>query len=165
MISFIVAMDQNHVIGFENQMPWHLPNDLRFFKEKTTNHTIIMGRKTFESIGRVLPNRKHIVLTRNEVKLPNEVERIDNVQTVLEIAEQNENEETFVIGGGNIFNQLMPYADRLYVTLIDESFNGDVYFPTISSEEWEISSKEKGIKDKNNPYDYYFIQYDRKAMS
>ena len=84
MISLIVAMDKNNVIGFNNEMPWHLPNDLRFFKEKTTGHTIVMGRKTFESIGRVLPNRKSVVLTKSEVNLPEEVEVIQDIQTVVD---------------------------------------------------------------------------------
>lgn len=161
MISFIVAMDRNHVIGFNNQMPWHLPNDLKFFKETTTGHTIVMGRKTFESIGRVLPNRKHIVLTKSNNNFPDEVEVVQDIESIIQLSESND-EELFVIGGGNIFKQLLPYADKLYVTLINETFEGDVFFPDISMEEWEEVSKEKGIQDERNPYEYYFIQYVRK---
>lgn len=163
MLSFIVAMDKNSAIGFENKMPWHLPNDLKFFKEKTTGHTIVMGRKTFESIGRVLPNRKHIVLTKSEVELPKEVDVVSDIQSIIEMAEENKEEELFVIGGGKVFKQILPYADRLYVTVIDETFEGDVFFPSISSDEWKEVSKEKGIKNEDNPHDYYFIQYDRKS--
>ncbi len=161
MISFIVAMDCNHVIGFNNQMPWHLPNDLKFFKETTTGHTIVMGRKTFESIGRILPNRKHIVLTKSNNNFPDEVEVVQDIESIIQLSESND-EELFVIGGGNIFKQLLPYADKLYVTLINETFEGDVFFPDISMEEWEEVSKEKGIQDERNPYEYYFIQYVRK---
>lgn len=163
MISFIVAMDRNHVIGSNNQMPWHLPNDLRFFKETTTGNTIVMGRKTFESIGRVLPNRKHIVITKSTTDFPNEVEVVHDIETIVKLSEDNNEEELFVIGGGNIFKQLLPYADKLYVTLINETFEGDVFFPVISMEEWEEVSREKGIQNERNPYEYYFIQYVRKT--
>lgn len=161
MISLLVAMDRNNVIGFENDMPWHLPNDLKFFKETTTGNTIVMGRKTFESIGRVLPNRKHIVLTKSNNNFPDEVEVVQDIESIIQLSESND-EELFVIGGGNIFKQLLPYADKLYVTLINETFEGDVFFPNISMEEWEEVSKEKGIQDERNPYEYYFIQYVRK---
>lgn len=161
MISFIVAMDKNNVIGQKNDMPWHLPRDLKFFKEKTTGHTIVMGRKTFESIGRVLPNRKHIVITRDGSNLPEEVEVFDDIKKVIDLATKTD-EEIFVIGGGDIFKQLLPYADRLYVTFIDESFKGDVYFPEIPRDQFVEVSKVKGINDEKNPYDYYFIEYERR---
>ena len=164
MISFIVAMDKNNVIGIknDNKMPWHLPKDLQFFKEQTTGHTIIMGRKTFDSLGRVLPNRKHIVLTRKDIALQEQVELVHDVSEIVQLAEEHHDEELFIIGGGTIFEQFLDYADKLYVTMIDESFHGDVYFPTISPDEWEEVSREKGEKDAKNPYDYYFIQYIRK---
>jgi len=163
MISFIVAMDKNNVIGHKNKMPWHLPNDLRFFKEKTTGHTIAMGRKTFESIGRVLPKRKHIVITsRSDIKLPEEVEAAKDIQEIVALDRANREDELFVIGGGIIFEQMLPYADRLYVTVIDESFDGDVFFPEISPNDWVEVSREKGIKNEANPYDYYFLEYIRK---
>lgn len=162
MISLLVAMDRNRVIGYNNELPWHLPNDLKFFKEKTTGHTIIMGRKTFESIGRVLPKRKHIVLTKSDKSFPSEVEVIRDIETIFQMNYLNKGDEYFVIGGGNIFEQVLPNADRMYITKIDESFKGDTFFPRFSTEEWELVSKEKGIKDEKNPYDYYFLQYDRK---
>lgn len=162
MISFIVAMDQNHVIGFKNKMPWHLPKDLRFFKEKTINHTIIMGRKTFESIGRVLPHRRNVVLTTSKQEFPEGVEVIEDLSEILNLNKAHPDEQLFVIGGGKVFEQLLPYADRLYITKINESFEGDTYFPPFSEAEWVLSSKEQGIKDENNPHDYTFLQYDRK---
>src|SRR5690606_6324753 len=153
--------DRNQVIGANNDLPWHLPNDLKFFKEKTTGNTIIMGRKTFDSIGRALPNRRNVVLSRQEVELPEGVELIRDIKTILDWNEQNPKEEYFVIGGGVLFTQILPYADRMYITLIDEEFTGDIYFPPFEMAEWRETSKVKGEKNENNPYDYYFIQYDR----
>ncbi|WP_010094544.1 dihydrofolate reductase [Ornithinibacillus scapharcae] len=161
MISLLFAMDRNRVIGANNDLPWHLPNDLKFFKEKTTGHTIVMGRKTFDSIGRALPNRRNIVLSRNDVQLPAGVELIHDINTILQMDEENPIEEIFVIGGGGLFEQILPYANRMYVTLIEEEFDGDVFFPAVSLEEWNETSRTKGIRDEKNPYDYYFIQYDR----
>src|SRR5699024_4708660 len=161
MLSFIVAMDQNNVIGYQNEMPWHLPKDLRFFKEKTTGHTIVMGRKTFESNGKVLPNRKHIVLTSKKNGYQDEEEVIHDIRTIVERFKSKQ-EEVCGIGGGGIFKELMEVVSRLYVSKISHTFEGDVFFPAIHEEEWQVTSREKGIKDDNNPYDYEFIQYDRK---
>jgi dihydrofolate reductase len=161
MISLLVAMDRNQVIGANNDLPWHLPNDLKFFKEKTMGNTIVMGRKTFDSIGRALPNRRNIVLSRNEIDLPDGVELIRDVETILDMNQSNPSEELFVIGGGGLFEQILPYADRMYITLIDEDFDGDVLFPSFSMEEWVEVSRVKGVKDEKNPYDYYFIHYNR----
>src|SRR5690625_5020853 len=152
MISFIVAMDKNNVIGIKNDntMPWHLPKDLRYFKERTTGHNIIMGRKTFESLGRVLPNRKHIVLCNDaNLNIDNEnVEILNNVNLLDKYIDSNE--ENFVIGGATIYKLLLPKANKLYLTKINESFEGDVFFPEIKQEEWEIVSREQGIKDEKN---------------
>src|SRR5699024_10872736 len=161
MLSFIVAMDLNNVIGYQNEMPCHLPQDVRFFKEKTTGHTIVMGRKTFESIGKVLPNRKHTVLTSKKNGFPDDEGVIHAIKAIVERF-KNKQVEVFVIGGGGIFKQLMDDVSRLYVTKIAHTFEGDVFFPDIHEEEWQVTSREKGIKDDNNPYDYEFIQYDRK---
>lgn len=162
MLSLIVAMDKNNVIGKENGMPWHLPNDLKHFKETTLGHTMIMGRKTFDSIGRVLPGRKTVVLTRSEQTFPAEVEVIHSLEEIHTLQKANESEELFVIGGGELFKEMLPHADKLYVTVIDEAFEGDVYFPEIDPTIWEEVSKEKGLKDEKNIYDYYFIKYNRK---
>lgn len=165
MLSIIVAMDKNNVIGRskQNDMPWHLPNDLQHFKRKTTGHTIIMGRKTFESLGRVLPNRTHVVLTRTHYDAPDGVIVMHDINELLQFVKNNETEEEefFVIGGGNLFTQLLPYIDRMYITHIDESFVGDVTFPTFDETEWKKVSCEKGVKDDKNPYDYYFLTYER----
>src|SRR4051794_17848100 len=120
MISLLVAMDRNRVIGVNNQLPWRLPKDLRFFKEKTTGNTIIMGRKTYESMGGALPNRKNVVLTRQNHEYPENVDVIHELSTIQEWDNQNPKNEYFVIGGGNIFTQVMSIADRMYITLIDQ---------------------------------------------
>lgn len=165
MISLLVAMGKNHVIGFENDMPWHLPEDLKYFKEKTSGHTIIMGRKTFDSIGRVLPNRRNVVLTRQEIDFPEGIEVIQDIEMIYQWNKENPDQELFVIGGGNLYKQVLPYADRLYITEIDESFEGDTYFPTFEADEWVLTSKMNGIRNDRNPYDYSFLQYDRKSSS
>lgn len=163
MISFIVAMDKNNVIGYNNGMPWDLPLDLQYFKEVTMGHTIVMGRKTFESIGRVLPGRKNVVLTRQQnIELPEDVVIIHDINEIYQWHEEKPEEEIFVIGGGELFKHVLPFADRLYITLIDHEFKGDTYFPSFNESEWDLIKKEKGEFNDENPYDYYFIQYDRK---
>lgn len=161
MISFIVAMDKNHIIGKDNQLPWHLPADLAFFKRVTMSHPIIMGRKTHESIGRALPGRENIILTRDPSYTADGCFIIHSVDEIKAI-EQTKNEELFVIGGAEIFKETFKIADRLYITLIDEEFEGDTYFPDFDHKDWTVVSKEKGLKDEKNPYNYYFVIYDKK---
>lgn len=161
MLSFIVAMDKNRVIGKDNDLPWHIPNDLQFFKEKTTGNTIIMGRKTFDSLGRVLPNRKHVVLTRTKQKYPDGVEVVHTIEDIIAYHEAHKDEELFIIGGGHLFTQLLPYANRLYITEINESFEGDVFFPEINKHDWKETSRIKGTQDEKNTYEYDFVTYDR----
>ncbi|MDF1510373.1 dihydrofolate reductase [Robertmurraya sp. DFI.2.37] len=162
MISFIVAMDDNRVIGKNNQLPWHLPEDLKFFKRTTMGHPIIMGRKTFISIGRPLPGRENIILTRNVDFQSEGCTIFHNVETLLSFCQQKPEQEFFVIGGAEIFKELLPKADRLYITEIHASFEGDTYFPKIAMDEWQLNAKEKGQKDEQNPYEYDFVIYDRK---
>ncbi|MFZ3579340.1 dihydrofolate reductase [Virgibacillus sp. DJP39] len=163
MLSFVVAMDRNRAIGLNNDLPWYLPQDLKFFKEKTTGHTMIMGRKTYDSLGKPLPNRKTVVLTSQDTNsYPEEVEVIRDINTIKEWNNQNPEKEFFVIGGATIFEQVLPFVDRMYITWIEESFEGDTHFPAFSEDNWNLTSKEKGEKNEKNPYDYYFLQYDRK---
>ena len=162
MLSIIVAVSDNNVIVKNNKNIWHLPEDLKRFKELTTGHTIIMGRKTFESLGRVLPNRKHIVITRDtnyNVDNPN-VKIVNNIEDIENYIESDE--ESFVIGGAIIYRQLMDKVDKMYVTRIHEKFDGDAYFPIINEQEWEEKEVIKGIKNEKNSYDYEFITYVRK---
>ncbi len=159
MISLLFAMGKNHVIGKNNDLPWRLPEDLKWFKQVSTGHTVIMGRKTFESIGKPLPNRKNIIVTNDkEYKAEGCI-----VTHSIEEALQQDGDETIVIGGAKIYEQVLDDADRLYMTYIDEEFEGDTFFPEYDESEWELTSKEKGIKDEKNPYDYYFCVYDRKT--
>ncbi len=162
MLSIIVAKAKNNIIGKENQLIWHLPADLKHFKEITSGHTIIMGRKTFESLGRVLPNRKHIVFSQNPDFKVND-ENVQIVHSMLEIQQYIESEEeNFVIGGAMIYNLLMPHVTKMYVTEIEEEFEGDAFFPRVNPEIWEETSREKGIKDEKNNLDYYYVTYRRK---
>ncbi len=161
MLSIIAAIANNNVIGKDNGLIWHLPEDLKRFKKLTTGHTIIMGRKTFESLGRVLPNRKHIVLCKSgKLQIQNE-----NVEIVTDIEQLKpyikSKEENFVIGGASIYQLLIPYANKMYITKIHHSFEGDTFFPKIDEAQWKIVAKEKGIKNEENPYEYEHIDYVR----
>ena len=161
MLSIVVAKAKNNIIGKENKLIWNLPADLKHFKELTTGHTIIMGRKTFESLGRVLPERKHIVFSQNpDFKVKDE--NVQVVHSMLEIQEYIENEEeNFVIGGAMIYNLLMPHVTKMYVTEIEEEFEGDSFFPKINPEIWKETSREKGPKYEKNDLDYEFVTYEK----
>ena len=162
MLSIIVAKAQNNIIGKDNKLLWHIPEDLKMFKKLTTGHIIIMGRKTFESLGRVLPNRKHIVFTQNpDFKINNENVKV--IHSMLEIQEYIENkEENFVIGGAMIYNLLMPYTNKMYITEIHKDFEGDTVFPKINLDIWKEVCREKGKDVKENNLDYDFVIYERK---
>lgn len=160
MLSIIVAKAKNNVIGNNNQLIWHIKDDLKRFKNLTTNHNIIMGRKTFESLGRVLPNRFHIVFTRDKsYKIDDE--RVKIIYDIEEIKQYIYDEkENFVIGGAQIYKMLLPYCKKLYITQINKEFEGDVYFPSIDKKDWKISSICKGPKDENE-FEYEYILYER----
>jgi dihydrofolate reductase len=161
MISLLVATDKNRVIGANNQLPWHLPADLSYFKRVTMGHPIVMGRKTHESIGRALPGRENIVITRNKDYFSQGCKILHSIDEFKAFSKELIHEEIFVIGGAKLFNQLMDFADRLYLTLIEEEFEGDTYFPVLNNDDWKLISKEKGIKDEKNPYDYYYLVYEK----
>ena len=162
MLSIIVAIANKNVIGKDNKLIWHLPEDLKHFKEITSGHKIIMGRKTFESLGRILPNRKHIILCNDmEMDIENDdVEILDDISKLDKYI--NSEEECFVIGGATIYRLLMPYSNKMYITKINNDFDGDVYFPEIKEDEWKITSKKQGLKNEENPYDYEYLTYIRK---
>jgi dihydrofolate reductase len=162
MISFIWAMDENGVIGHENKLPWKIPADLKFFKETTMGHPIVMGRKTFESIGKPLPGRENIVLTRDLSYEADGCVVYHEMEEVLHHAEETE-VEVMVTGGAEIFKKFIPYADKLYVTRIHESFEGDTYFPELNWDEYELVSKKQGVQNEQNPYHYVFEIYEKKA--
>ena len=161
MISIICAIARNNVIGNNNSMIWHIPSDLKRFKSITSGSTIIMGRKTFESLPGVLPKRKHIVITRDKNYTVNNesVEVLHSVDEVLKKYENN-NEEVFIIGGGQIYKEFLPHADKLYLTILEKDFKGDTKFPEINKDEWIIEEKSEIITENN--IDYYFIDLKRK---
>ena len=159
MLSIIVAKAKNNVIGKNNELIWHLSDDLKRFKKLTTGHVIIMGRKTFESLGRVLPNRYHIVLSKNkDLKINNEnVKVISDVSKLKGYIESEE--ECFVIGGSSIYKLLMPYCKKMYITEIDKEFEGDVFFPKIDTNLWKEQERIQGPKDKENDFKYEYVIY------
>ena len=162
MLSIIAAISENNVIGKDNKLLWHLPEDLKRFKELTTGHTIIMGRKTFESLGGILPDRKHIVLTR-DMNYNIDSDWVKVVHDIEELKDYiNDDNENFVIGGALIYKQLERYTQKMYITRIYKTFEGDAYFPKINEDEWKEIEREKGLKDEKNPFDYEFITYVRK---
>lgn len=160
MISFIVAMANDNVIGKDGKMPWHLPNDLKYFKRVTTGYPVLMGRKTYESIGKPLANRRNIVLTRDKSFHADGIEVIHSLKEVEPL--MKDSEEFFVIGGATLYEQLLPLADRLYVTKIHAQFEGDTYFPQIDEDEWQVVHQEQGIIDDKNVYEHTFYVYERK---
>lgn len=164
MIHLLVAKSDNNVIGQDNQLIWHLPNDLKHFKEITTGHPIIMGRKTFESIGRILPNRTNIIITRNRNYSIENAKVAHSLNEALELAKEID-ENIFIIGGGKIYEQAIDFADILEVTEVHENFEGDTYFPEIDLNVWKEISRIKHYKDEKNEFDYSFVRYERKLDS
>jgi dihydrofolate reductase len=161
MFSIIVAMAKNNVIGFEGQMPWHLPADLQHFKQVTMGKPIIMGRKTFESIGRPLPGRLNIVVTRDKHYQAAGCEVVHNLDAARHAA--GEAQEVMIIGGATLYQQALPIVDKLYLTVIDTECEGDTFFPEIDLALWEEVSKTPHLADENNPHDVCFYRYQRKA--
>lgn len=161
MLSIVVAKAKNNIIGKDNKLLWHLSDDLKRFKALTEGHTIIMGRKTFESLGRVLPNRKHIVFSNNPDFKVND-ENVEVVHSLLQIQEYIESEEeAFVIGGAMMYNFLMPYVSKMYVTEIEKEFEGDAFFPRIDDEKWKEVNREKGPEDGENNFEYNYVVYQK----
>lgn len=162
MISLLFAMDKNRLIGKDNALPWRLPNDMKFFRETTTGKSVIMGRKTYESLNGPLKNRENIIVTRDTDFQAPSCKIIHSLDDIKKWNKEEPNKEWFIIGGEEIYKQMLPYADKMYMTYIDHAFEGDTHFPSWNESEWKMISKVKGEKDEKNPYDYYFIQYNRK---
>ena len=164
MLSIIVAKAKNNTIGKDNKLLWHISDDLKRFEELTTGPVIIMGRKTFESLGKVLPNRKHIVFSQNPDFKVND-ENVEIVHSMLQLQEYIEDDkENFVIGGAMIYNLLMPYVKKMYVTEIDKDFDGDTFFPRINDEICKEISRENGPEDSNNNLKYEYVVYERRNI-
>jgi dihydrofolate reductase len=163
-ISAIVAKSSNNAIGKNNQLPWRLPADLKYFKQLTLHHHILMGRKTFDSLGKPLPQRTSIVLTRAMSSVGTqttaEIFTVNSLEKGIEIAKQNGENELFVIGGAQIYALAMPMLNRLYITEVHTEAEGDTFFPKISMD-WREISREKHLKDEKNSFDYDFVVYQR----
>ena len=161
MITIIVAKAENNVIGNENQLIWHLSSDLKRFKSLTSGHPILMGRKTYESIGKPLPNRTNIVITRNEEWKEVGVFTSNSLEEAIKKAKEFD-DEIFIIGGGNIYKQSMEFADFLEITEVHQEFEGDTRFPEIDEKIWKEVSRERFEKDEKNEFDYSFVRYERR---
>ncbi|MGN1401060.1 MAG: dihydrofolate reductase [Bacillus sp. (in: firmicutes)] len=159
-ISLMVAMDENRVIGKDNTLPWRLPAELQYVKQTTMGHPLIMGRKNHEAIGRPLPGRRNIIMTRDENYLSEGCEVAHSVEDVFRLCEGED--EIFIFGGEQIYRLFLPYVTKMYITKIHHSFGGDTYFPEIDMDEWVEVSKVQGLKDEKNPYVYYYHVYVKK---
>ena len=149
-------MSKNRVIGNNNSLIWNLPNDLKRFKQLTTGSTVVMGRKTYDSIGRPLPNRRNIIITRNLEFSADNCEIVNSLTEALMLS----NNDCFIIGGGEVYKESISAADKLYITLIDESFEGDTQFPEIDKT-WVEVNREIFSADEKNKYNYSFIDYEK----
>jgi dihydrofolate reductase len=158
-ISFIVAMGSNRVIGCENRLPWHMPADMRRFRRLTMGKTVLMGRQTHDSIGKPLVGRHNVVLTRNREYRPEGCTVVHSIEEALQVAGSG---ELMVIGGAQIYEQMLPMANQIYLTLIDGQFEGDTIFPMLSPAEWKEVSREICAADAKNAHNYVFIELERR---
>ena len=161
MIASIFAMSENRVIGKNNQLPWHLPADLKYFKKTTLHHPILMGRKTFESIGKPLPQRTSIIITRQENYTVSDSIVVNSITEGIKAGKALA-KDIFIIGGAEILKEALPLIDTMYLTLIHETFAGDVFYPDYNEQEWQETWREDYEPDEKNKYAYSFIKLDRK---
>lgn len=165
MLSSVVIVSKNNIIGCENGLIFDIKEDLKHFKEITTGKIIILGRKTFESLPFILPNRHHIILTNNtNYEVPKSKEKIEIVHNINDIIKKyaNSNDEIFIIGGGTIYNSLLPYTKKLYITHVDKYADGDTSFPIIEKKEFELEEKSEVMFSTTEQCDFYFANYIRK---
>jgi dihydrofolate reductase len=164
IVSLIVAAAKNNVIGKDNQMPWRLPDDMKYFRDKTMGHCVIMGRKNYDSVPekfRPLPGRTNIIVTRQKDFSAPGCIVVHSIEEGLEKAKQKNESEAFIIGGGEIFRQALGMADKIYLTKIYRTFDGDVFFPSINMKEWKEESAQHFKADEKNKYDYSFVVLSR----
>lgn len=159
----MAAKAKNNVIGKDNDLIWHLPADLRFFKQTTKGHTLIMGRKTFESLANPLPHRDSWVVSRNKDYSADGITTFLSIESAIEAGEQNGLETVFILGGGEIYRQSMDFADKLIITEVHENFEGDTVFPEIDKSIWKEVSREEHKADEKNKYDFAFVEYLRRG--
>ncbi|MFK3837542.1 dihydrofolate reductase [Staphylococcus capitis] len=156
-LSILVAHDKQRVIGYQNQLPWHLPNDLKHVKQLSTGHTLVMGRKTFESIGKPLPNRRNVVLTNNHSFKHEGVDVIHSIEEINDIPGQ-----VFIFGGQTLFEEMIDKVDDMYITVVDGKFQGDTFFPPYTFEDWEVESSVEGQLDEKNTILHTFLHLVRR---
>ncbi|RRK10975.1 dihydrofolate reductase [Lactiplantibacillus garii] len=163
MIALIWAEDQNGLIGANGQLPWHLPADMHRFKTLTTNHDVVMGRKTFDGFKRPLPHRTNWVLSHRDLTLPVGVKQLRHLDELWALNAERPNELIFVIGGAGVFEAVLPSADRLYRTKIKHAFDGgDTWMPTVDYEQWQLSRHVDGMVDAKNRYPFSFDDFTRR---
>jgi dihydrofolate reductase len=162
LISAIVATATNNVIGKNNEIPWYLPADLRYFKEKTLGHHILMGRNSYESIGRPLPKRTNVIITRNPYYIVSGCVVVHSIEEGLTLAAENGETEVFIIGGGEIYRQAMDYCDRIYLTTVNTEVEGTVFFPILDETIWKLVEENPQKADEKNEFDYCFKVFERR---
>ncbi|MEA5401946.1 dihydrofolate reductase [Arcicella sp. DC2W] len=160
-LSIIVAVAENGVIGHNNQLIWHLPEDLKMFKRLTSGHPIIMGRKTFESIGKPLPNRTSIIITKNPEFQIEGCITVHSLEEAIEAANEIEENEAFIIGGAEIYRLALPFADTIYLTEVHHVFEGDTFFPAIDKDLWEEVNRTDHDTDEKHLYKYSFVELEK----
>jgi dihydrofolate reductase len=159
IVSLVAAMSENRVIGRDGRLPWHLPKDLQFFKKLTVDHTVIMGRKTFDEVKRPLDNRRNVVITRNPDFHPHGVTVVPSFQEALALGATEQ--EVFVIGGGEIFRLALARADRLYLTVVHTTIEGDAFFPPFDATAWVLDEEERHEADAKHAFAFTFRRYSR----
>ncbi|MDB4837149.1 dihydrofolate reductase [Marinomonas sp.] len=169
MLSLIVAMSTNRTIGINNSLPWHLPNDLKYFKQATMGKPIVMGRKTFESIGKPLPGRRNIVISRDPNYTAEGIDVVDSLEAAIELGESicliDGQEDVMVLGGAQIYQLALEKVDRLYITHVDAEVEGDAFFPEVDWNAFNLVGEEAFAAEGHNPYDYRFSVYQRNNLA
>jgi len=158
IVSIIVAISENRVIGKDNKLLWHLPADLKHFKDTTIGHTVIMGRKTYDSVGKPLPKRRNIIITRQPITIEG-CEVVNSIEAALDLCKSED--EVFIVGGAEIYKQSVKLTDRIYLTIVHKNFDGDSFFPEIDKTEWKEISREDFEPDEKNNLPYSFIKLER----
>ncbi|MDQ6903225.1 MAG: dihydrofolate reductase [Bacteroidota bacterium] len=165
MLSHIVAASENNVIGAKNELPWHLPNDFKYFKNKTWGMPVIMGRKSYESLKKSLPGRINIVVTKKTNWQPDDVFVVNNIDAAIQKAKESDAKEIFIIGGGEIFKQTINIVSRIYLTRVHANVEGDTFYPALDKEKWTLTDQQSFPADEKNNYAYTFEVWENKTSA
>ena len=164
MLSHIVAASENNVIGSKNNLPWNLPNDFKYFKNKTWGMPVIMGRKSYESLKKSLPGRINIIVTNKTNWQPEDVCVVNNIDSAIEKAREADAKEIFIIGGGEIFKQTIDIVSRIYLTRVHATIEGDTYYPEIRKDQWELVDEQSFPADEKHKYAYTFEVWEKNPV-